>query len=121
MTFYNDKDIVDCWFEKWEEGQYLDLPITKDFLHISPFGTIKSKRTYLELVKSNPDKFLGYRFKRQDEIYGHDKACVRYKAIQGEFHLDVTEWYYFAKGLIAKIVSYYHIGEIRTDRQLKNP
>jgi hypothetical protein len=107
------------WFQKWERGRYKDLPMTENFQHTSPFGTISGKEAYLELVQKNQDKFLGYTFEIHDAFYGEDKACVRYTAKQGDnFKLDVSEWYYFDKGLIDKIIAYYHIGEIRDERKL---
>lgn len=114
----DSKQLVIDWFSKWTEGDFLNLPISDNFKHTSPFGTIESKKTYLELVQQNADKFLGYEFTIIDGIYGDDKACVRYTALQGEFSLDVSEWYYFEDGLIEEIVAYYHIGEIREDREL---
>ena len=50
--------------------------------------------------------------------YFENKACVRYKAIQGDFSLDVSEWYYIKNDLIEEIIAYYHIGEIRDERKL---
>ena len=99
----------------------MNLPITEDFSHTSPFGTIEGKKEYEELVHSNKDKFLGYSFEIHDGIYFEDRACVRYTARQGEeFKLDVSEWYYFRNGLIHEIIAYYHIGEIREERKLEN-
>lgn len=116
------KDLITQWFEKWESGDYLNLPVTEDFKHTSPFGTIEGKQAYLDLVKGNEDKFLGQTFELHDSIYARDKACVRYTAKQGEdFSLDVSEWYYVKDSLIEAIVSYYHIGEIREERQLESP
>lgn len=112
------KKIVRKWFEKWEEGDFLNLPISENFKHTSPFGTIAGKEKYVNLVKENTDKFLGYRFDIHDEIYDDDKACVRYTAIQGDFNLDVSEWYYTKEDLITEIMAYYHIGEIREERKL---
>ena len=115
------KSLVKRWFQKWEEGDFLDLPISENFKHTSPFGTINGKKEYIDLVESNKDKFLGYRFEIFDEIYDKYKACVRYTAVQDDFHLDVSEWYYAKNDLIEEIVAYYHIGEIRDDRQLSKP
>lgn len=113
--------LVTEWFDKWEKGDYLHLPISDNFKHTSPFGTIDGKKTYLDLVKENEDKFLGYNFELHDGIYGEYQACVRYTAKQGqEFRLDVSEWYYIKNDLIEEIISYYHIGEIRDERKLKN-
>ena len=112
------KELVRKWFDKWEKGDFLHLPISEDFKHTSPFGTIDGKEKYISLVKENKDKFLGYRFEIHDEIFENDRACVRYTAIQKDFKLDVSEWYFIKDDLIESIVSYYHIGEIRDDRKL---
>ena len=112
------KDIIKDWFKKWELGDFLNLPLTEEFKHTSPFGTIKGKEEYLNLVKTNKDKFLGYKFEIIDELYEGDKGCIRYKALQGDFSLDVSEWHYIEKDLIKEIVAYYHIGEIKEERKL---
>ena len=114
------KEIIKDWFKKWESGDFLNLPVSENFKHTSPFGTIKGKENYLDLVKKNKDKFLGYTFEIIDELYEENKACVRYKATQGDFYLDVSEWHYIADNLIQEIVAYYHIGEIRAERKLKD-
>lgn len=116
----DSKELVKKWFKKWEEGDFYNLPVSESFKHTSPFGTIDGKDAYLKLVEANKDKFLGHRFVIQDEIYEENKACVRYTAIQEDFNLDVSEWYYIKDNLIELIVAYYHIGEIREDRKLSN-
>ena len=114
------EEIVQEWFDKWESGNFMDLPLTDDFQHSSPFGTIEGKSTYLQLVQDNKDKFLGNRFILQDTFYEQEKACVRYKAVQVDFELEISEWFYLKGELIDKIVSYYHIGEIREERKLSD-
>jgi len=88
------KNIVEKWFSKWEQGDFLNLHVTENFRHTSPFGTIKGKINYLNFVKENKDKFLGYQFKIKDEIYDNEKACVCYTANQDDFNLDVSGCYY---------------------------
>jgi hypothetical protein len=112
------KQLVDTWFDKWDKGDFQNIPVSDTFRHTSPFGTIDGKEAYLRLVTTNQDKFLGYRFEIHDTLYGADKACVRYTAVQGDFRLDVSEWIYAHGEAIEEIVSYYHIGEIREERQL---
>ena len=56
------KILIEKWFNKWEDGDYLNLPISNDFKHISPYGVISGKKEYIDLVEANKDKFLGYRF-----------------------------------------------------------
>ena len=113
--------VIHKWFEKWEQGDFLNLPISKNFKHTSPFGTINSKDQYIALIQENRDKFLGYRFEVLDQVFNKKKACVRYKAIQGDFTLDVSEWCYIKDNSIQEIIAYYHIGEIKEDRKLSNP
>ena len=117
----NTENLVLDWFAKWQTGDYLNLPVTETFRHTSPFGTIDGRQAYLDLVKANEEKFLGYDFELHDGLYEKDRACVRYTAKQGDgFRLDVSEWYYLDtdQGLIEHIIAYYHIGEIREDREL---
>ena len=112
--------LIKQWFSAWETGNFYDLPISENFKHTSPFGTIKGKKAYLDVIEKNQENILGYVFEIQDAIYEKNKACVRYKGRQGDaFSLDVSEWYYIKDGLMENIVAYYHIGEIRSDRQLK--
>ena len=113
------EQIVKEWFDKWEKGDFHNLPITDAFKHTSPFGTIEGKESYLDLVSTNKDKFLNHTFDIHDIIIEDKKACVRYTANQKDFSLDVTEWHYLENNLITKIIAYYHIGEIREDRILK--
>ena len=113
------RELVNTWFKKWEVGDFHNIPVTEDFKHTSPFGTIEGKKKYLELVETNKDKFLNQSFEIHHQIYEQDCGCVRYTANQGDFTLEVSEWYFLKDGLIAEIIAYYHIGdEIREDRKL---
>lgn len=113
--------LVKQWFDLWEAGDFRDLPISETFTHTSPYGTIEGKSAYLELVEANRDKFLGHRFEIHDLLFGDERACVRYSAIQDNFRLEVSEWHYVEGGLIEEIVAYYNIeGEISEERKLKD-
>lgn len=112
------KTLIKTWFQLWQTGSFKDLPISDNFRHQSPFGTITGKQAYLALVESNKDKFLGYQFIIHDMVTAGDKVCVRYTAIQNEFRLDVSEWHYINGDLIEKVIAYYHIGDIHPDRKL---
>lgn len=103
--------LVRAWFERWEEGEYRSIPVTADFTHTSPFGTVEGRDAYLGLVAANEDSFLGFRFELHDELYGEDVACVRYTAVKDEHSLDVSEWFFGGEDGISKIVSYYNVGE----------
>ncbi len=111
--------IVKKWFETWERGDFNNLPITDNFCHKSPFGTISGKENYLNLVRQNKDKFIGYNFEIEDVIYMDNKACIRYLAIQEDFKLEVSEWHYIMNNQISSVIAYYHIEEIKEDRKLR--
>ena len=118
----NSKTLVKKWFDKWEEGDFHNLPITDNFRHTSPYGTIDGKKAYISLVEANKDKFLGHHFELHDGIYEEKKACVRYTAVQEDFTLDVSEWYFFKDNQIEEIIAYYNIeGEISKERRLSEP
>ena len=116
------EELIKKWFQYWETGDFQDLPLSDDFSHTSPYGTISGKANYLSIVEMNRDKFLGHRFDIYDSIYMEDRACIRYAAIKENFRLEVSEWHYFKDGLIREIVAYYNIeGEINEDRKLDIP
>lgn len=116
----DSKALVHKWFDKWESGDFLNLPITDDFRHKSPYGTIDGKAAYLDIVSANREQFLGHRFELHDELYAEGRACVRYTGRKKDFALEVSEWYRFRDGLIAEIVAYYNIeGEISEERKLE--
>ena len=70
------EQLVELWFDKWKTGDFLNLPITENFTHTSPFGTIDGKKAYEELVNSNKDKFLGYEFVIHKECFLYDRLSL---------------------------------------------
>ena len=113
------KELVDKWYKVWDEGDFLNIPVTENFKHTSPYGTIAGKESYLNLVEANKDKFLGNRIVLHDELYEHDRACVRYTVSKGDFSMEVSEWFYKGEDQIREIIAYYNIeGEISEERKL---
>ena len=115
-------DLIQKWFDIWEKGNFHDLPISENFRHISPYGTMSGRDFYIKLIEGNKDKFLGHKFIVHDILYGVDKACVRYSAIKDDFRLEVSEWHYMGEEGIEEIVAYYNIeGEVSEERSLNMP
>ena len=104
--------VVKKWFDLWEEGNVEELPLTNDFKHHSPFGTIETKEKYLELVSKNKDNFLGNSFKIIDHIQEENKVSVRYELLNKNTGLDmeVSEWFILNGDLIQEVWSYYNVG-----------
>ena len=103
------KHIIEQWFSAWETGNFKEIPVTEDFTHTSPYGTIKGKQAYLELVANHTDKFLGHEFSIHDILCESQQACARYTAKKENFQLEVSEWYFFNNNLIETIIAYYNI------------
>lgn len=116
----NTEQLIQNWFEVWENGDFENIPVSEDFVHTSPYGTIEGRDAYLNLVATNREKFLGHSFKIHDIIMEGDRACVRYSGIKGDFQLEVSEWHYIRNEEIVEIVAYYNIeGEISEARKLE--
>ena len=116
------RQLVTSWYARWDEGDYKALPLSDDFQHTSPYGTIEGRKTYLDLVRANKDKFLGNEITILDELYESDRGCTRYSLVNPAFSMDVTEWFYIEDDRIRAILAYYNIeGEISESRKLQNP
>lgn len=105
---------VTQWFACWNKGVVDDLPITDDFCHTSPFGTIKTKTRYLEIVNKNRESFLGNRLDLLKKIVDGDNVCVQFRQTRADdpdFEMIVCEWYVLDGGRIKEIESFYNIGD----------
>ena len=102
------------WFACWNAGAIDDLPITDDFCHTSPFGTIKTKARYLEIVNKNRDAFLGNRLTVLKQIVDAENVCVQFRQTRDDdpdFEMNVCEWYILDGDRITEIESFYNIGD----------
>lgn len=108
----NVHPVVQQWLNCWETGDIEALPITDDFKHTSPFGTIESKKRYMEIVEKNKKDFLGNTLKILKQIKEGDNVCVQFeqKNINTGLEMTVCEWYGLKGNLIQEIRSFYNIG-----------
>ncbi|NVJ60384.1 MAG: nuclear transport factor 2 family protein [Gammaproteobacteria bacterium] len=108
----NIDPVVAKWFACWERGDTDDLPISDDFEHTSPFGTIKTKLRYLEIVNKNKKDFLGNSLKVTKQIKQEGDVCVQFEQKNKNTGLEMTvcEWYEIEDNKIKRIRSFYNIG-----------
>ena len=102
------------WFACWNAGAVDELPITDDFRHTSPFGTIETKARYLEIVNKNRESFLSNTLTVLRQIIDGDNACVVFRQTREddpEFEMTVCEWYVLDGDHIMAIESFYNIGD----------
>lgn len=109
----NIHPVINKWFRCWESGDIDSLPITEDFSHTSPFGTIQPKSRYLEIVENNRGDFLGNTLTVIKQIKEGDNVCVQFEQKNSNTGLEMTvcEWYVLNGDLIKEIRSFYNVGD----------
>jgi hypothetical protein len=58
-----NRKLVDAWFYAFHNKDISKLELAQDFMYTSPFGEIRGRRTYLDLVREKPEAFLVQRSK----------------------------------------------------------
>ena len=101
------RKLVDGWFDAFRERDISKLQLAEDFVHTSPFGEMRGRQTYLDLVAAHPEAFFSPIIEILDVFESGDKFAVRY-LVDGNSACDCI---YVQNGLISKIHSYYHYGE----------
>ena len=103
------RKLAEAWFEAFRNKDINELANTlaEDFVHSSPFGEIKPKQAYLDLVRSNPEAFFSPVIEILDVFDCGDKVAVRYLVNTNP----ACDCIYARDGQITEIHSYYHYGK----------
>lgn len=99
--------LANAWFDAFRDRDISKLQLADDFVHTSPYGEIRGREAYLNLVRENSEAFFGPTIEILDVIEDGDKAAVRY-LVNGNAACDCI---YVRDGLVSEIYSYYHVGE----------
>lgn len=101
--------LAEAWFEAFREKDIDKLAgtLAEDFAHASPFGEIKPRQAYLDLVRSNPEAFFSPVIEILDMFDCGDKVAVRYLVNNNP----ACDCIYARDGQITEIFSYYHYGK----------
>lgn len=104
--------VVGKWFSCWETGNIDELPIVDDFKHSSPFGTIETKKRYLEVIEKNRKNFFGNKLTVIEQVKENNNVCVQFEQKNSNTGLEmlVCEWYVLEGGKIKEIRSFYNVG-----------
>ncbi|NMH60335.1 nuclear transport factor 2 family protein [Alteromonas ponticola] len=105
--------VINKWLTCWETGDIDALPIVDSFCHTSPFGTIKGKQRYLEIVAKNKSDFLGNTLTVINQITEANQVCVQFEQKNANTGLEmvVCEWYTLQGDQIKAIRSFYNVGD----------
>lgn len=101
--------LAEAWFEAFREKDIakLERALAENFVHSSPFGEIKPRQAYLDLVRANPNAFFSPVIEILDMFDCDDKVAVRYLVNKNP----ACDCIYAQNGQITEIFSYYHYGE----------
>ena len=103
------RQLAEAWFAAFRNKDIaqLERTLAEDFVHSSPFGEIKPRQAYLDLVRANPEAFFSPLIEVLDMFDCGDKVAVRYLVNNNP----ACDCIYVRDGQIAEIFSYYHYGE----------
>jgi len=101
------KELVDSWFDAFRERDISKLELAEDFVHTSPYGEIKGRDAYLDLVRENSEAFFSPTIEIIDVIDGGDRFAARY-LVNGNPACDCI---YVNDVQSSRIYSYYVVGE----------
>lgn len=95
------------WILVWNDGNASTLPLADDFEHTSPYGVLKGRDHYLEVVVPMAKKNAA-RLTIDDVMVSGNQSAVRYKVASpsGET-MRACDWLLFQNGKLAKVWSYY--------------
>jgi ketosteroid isomerase-like protein len=104
-----NRKFVDAWFGAFRDKDIstLERTLAEDFVHTSPYGVIRGRQAYLDLVRENAEAFFSPIIENLDVIEGGDKLSVRYLLDENP----ACDCIYVRNGQISEIYSYYHVGE----------
>ena len=101
------RKLVDAWFDAFRSKDISKLELAEDFVHTSPFGEIKGRQVYLDMVMKNADAFFSRPIKVVNIFDCGDKLAARY--LVGE--TPACDCFYIQDDQISRTFSYYHLGE----------
>jgi hypothetical protein len=102
-----NRKLVDDWFNAFREKDISKLILVAEFVHRSPYGEIRGRDVYLDLVRDNSEAFFSPTIEIIDVIEGGDRFAVRYLVNNNP----ACDCIYIREGQISEINSYYHVGK----------
>lgn len=104
-TVAGNSGIVKRYLDALVAKEFEILPLAEDIVHVSPFGTVKGRKPFVEackLVVSETKEIVIL-----DLLEEGDSVSVRYEAVTPVRRMPITEWYTLKDGLISRIDAYF--------------
>lgn len=102
------------WIEAWVrmDMAWLRRHLAPDFVHVSPFGRLEGRDTYLSVVEPMARKSVA-ELVVKDVIASRDRAVVQFENRTPKGTVDSCDWVRIEDGLIKEIRSFYDSATIR--------
>lgn len=102
------------WIEAWNEMdmEWLRGRLAPDFVHVSPFGRLEGRDSYLATVEPMARKSVNELVVR-DVVASGDRAAVWFENRTPEGVVDSCDWLRVEDGVIREIRSFYDSAKIR--------
>ncbi len=103
------------WINGWIAGKPDDIPLSSDFRHTSPFGTIQGRDDYLDTVRPMAAKnVVSLNIIRT--LAGKDEAVIWFEMTTPHGPVPVCDWVKTADGQIVAITSFYDATDLRAEQ-----
>lgn len=99
------KHLTHHWILVGNDGDPATLPLTEDFTHTSPYGTINGRERYLEMViPMAKQNFANLTI--EDVLVSGSQSVVRYNnRMAGAIDVPSGDWLEFVDGELARVWS----------------
>ena len=107
-------ELAELWIEAWikMDMDWLRRRLAPDFVHVSPFGRLEGRETYLAAVEPMARKSV-VQLAVKDVIASGNQAAVRFENRTPKGVVESCDWVRVENGLIKEIRSFYDSALIR--------
>jgi hypothetical protein len=111
----NDREsaqLARAWIQGWIDGKPDDIPLATDFVHTSPYGTVKGREKYLEWVKPMAAENVA-NLEIIKILGGEGEAVIWFEMTSPGGVVPSCDWVEVENGEITRITSFYDASVLR--------
>ena len=102
----NTERLARAWIQGWIDGDPDSIPLAKDFVHTSPFGTIEGREIYLEKIKPASAANVA-KLTILDTMGAGNKAVIRFDMETPKGTISCVDWVNVDGDTITAVHSFY--------------
>ena len=102
----NAERLARAWIQGWIDGDPDGIPLSDDFVHTSPFGTIEGREIYLEKIKPASDANVA-RLAILKTMGAEDGAVIRFDMETPHGTIPCVDWVTVDGDMITAVHSFY--------------